>query len=185
MQDRVVIQAIAREKHADAGLRAVVAAAELIELFHGFARIGGVAEFQIRFGKQVKILRLVGMLGDFVGDLFNVEFGSVVFGEIRARADVIEKILIRIRAWCLVLGERLKNAEVARRGLVLVKVAFDHGELVVTGGGLVTHFDVLAKERRGFVVFFGVDAEIREFEQGFGHVGLVAQRLLESPDGVP
>ena len=59
MQDRVVVEAIAREQHADSGLRAVIAGAELVELFHGFARVGDFAEFQICFGEQVEILRLV------------------------------------------------------------------------------------------------------------------------------
>ena len=73
----------------------------------------------------------------------------------------------------------MENAEIALGGLVLMKIALDHGEFVVAGGGLVAHFDVFAQQRCGFVEFFGVDAEIRQFEQGFGHVGLVAQRLLK------
>ena len=179
MQERLVVEAIASEEHADSGLRAEIAAAELVELRDGLACVVDFAEFQICFGEQVEILRLVGMLGDFVGDLLQVEFGAVAFGKIRSSADVIEKILKWVRAGRGVFRKSLKNAKVAFGGFVLMKIALDHGEFVVAGGGILGDFDVFAEERRRFGELFAVDAEICEFEQRFGHVGLVAQRLLK------
>src|ERR1700689_4434136 len=111
MLDSVVVQAITREEHADSGLRPVVAFTHLIQLRDSLSRAGGLAQLQICFGEQIKILRLVGMLGDFVGDLLDVDLGAVVLGKIRASADVVEKILIRVWAWSCVLGKRLKDAE--------------------------------------------------------------------------
>jgi len=108
------------------------------------ASVGCVAEFEICLGEQIEILRLIGMLGDFFGELFDVELGAIVFGKIGAGADVVEKILIRIRAGCRVFGKRLKDVQIALGGFVLMKIALDHREFVIAGGGFVAHLDVFS-----------------------------------------
>jgi hypothetical protein len=40
----------------------------------------------------------------------------------------------------------LEDVEVALRGVKLLKVAFNHGQFVVTSGGIAGDFDVFAQE---------------------------------------
>ena len=68
VKDRVVVQAITRQEYADTRLHAEIFRAQLVELCDGFARIVGLAEFQIRFDKEIEILRTVRMLLDLLGE---------------------------------------------------------------------------------------------------------------------
>ena len=65
MLDSIVIQVITREQHADAGLRAIVVRAQLIELRDGIFREFQLPELQISLGQQVEILGLTRMFLNF------------------------------------------------------------------------------------------------------------------------
>ena len=59
MLDGVVVQAVARQQHTDAGLRAIVPRAELIQLRDGLRASSSFRAFS-SFGQQVQILGLSG-----------------------------------------------------------------------------------------------------------------------------
>jgi len=75
------------QQHAHAGLRAVVAGAQLIQLRDGFARVVGLAKLQIRFGQQIEILRLIRMLLNLLGELSKVQLRALLRGK---RCAVVE-----------------------------------------------------------------------------------------------
>ena len=59
------------------------------------------AELQIRFGEQVKILRLAGMFLDLLSQFGEVELRlRLLRGQTGAIVEIVEKMLIRIRARC-------------------------------------------------------------------------------------
>src|SRR5215470_11408135 len=80
MLNGIIVQAISCEKHAHTSLRAVIAGAELVELSNRPARVLGLADFEIGFGQQVQVGRLVGMLLGLLRELRDIEFSPLLSG---------------------------------------------------------------------------------------------------------
>src|SRR6266478_897262 len=179
MKDRVVVQAITRQEYADTRLHAEIFRAQLVELCDGFARIVGLAEFQIRFGKEIEILRTVRMLLDLLGEFGQVELRALFWRKTGPVIEIVEKMLVGIRARRRVLRKRLENAQISLRSFKLFEIALDHREFVIARRGIAANFDISAQEVRGFSVAFGGDAEVRQFEERFGKIGIGAKSFLK------
>ncbi len=119
------------------------------------------------------------MFLDLLGEFGEIELGALLRGEGGAVIEIVEEMLIRIRAGRSVLGKCLKNVEVALRGLILFKATLDHGQFVVAGGGIATDFDVAAEEFGGFGEFLVGAAEVRKLEQGIRKIGIGFERPLK------
>src|ERR1700738_1353253 len=160
MLDSLIVQAIAGEQYADPRLGAVIVAAELVKLSVGPASIFRFAKFQVGFGEQVEILRLVRVFLDLFGELGQVELRALARRESCAIVEIIEKVLVGIGAGRGVFGQGLKDVQVALCGLGLVQAARDHGELVVAGSGIAAYLYVAAKELGGLFEFFVGNAQV-------------------------
>src|SRR5206468_2091483 len=97
MLDGVVVQTETRQQYTDAGLGAVVARAELVKLRDDLSAFVGLAQFQISFGQQVEVLRLVRMFLDLLRQLGQIQLRPVLRREIGTIIKIIEKMLIGIR----------------------------------------------------------------------------------------
>ena len=73
---------IAGQQHADSGLGAIVARADLVKLCDRLACFFELSQFQISFRQQVEILRLVRMLLDLLDQ----------FGQVQLRALLRSKV---------------------------------------------------------------------------------------------
>ena len=98
MLDRVVVEMIAREQNADAGLSAKVISRLTDRVAHRFSGSSTLPELQISFGQQVKVLRLAGMLLNLVGQFSRHPVACALRRERRAVVEIVEEMLIRIRA---------------------------------------------------------------------------------------
>src|SRR5438552_4033928 len=62
-------------------------------------------------------------------------------------------MLIGVRACARVLGQRLKNIQIALRSFRLVQTAFDHRQLVIASCRIVADLYISSKKVNGFGVF--------------------------------
>src|SRR6266436_2117511 len=119
------------------------------------------------------------MLLDLLGELRQVELCAFAGAESCAVIKVIEEMLVRIGAGGGILGQCLKDVQVALRRLGLVQVALDHRELVIAGGRIAADFYIAAEKYRGFFEFFASYTKVSHFQQGFGIIRIGLERLLE------
>ena len=170
---------ITRQQNADAGLRAIVFGADLIKLRDRCPGVARLAELQVRFGEQVQVLRLAGMLLDLL-----IQFGDI---ELRARlrrklgtvVQIVKKMLIGIGPGGRILRERLKNIQISLRGSGLMEIPFRHRQFVVAVGGIAAHFHESAKQIDGLGEFLILDPQIRQFQERLGKIRIGAKRLLK------
>ena len=73
MLNGIVVQTVASQQYARAGLCPVVTGAELIKLRDCFSRVFEFAQFQIRFGQQIEILRLIRMFLNLLRQLCQIQ----------------------------------------------------------------------------------------------------------------
>src|SRR5882724_1133105 len=88
-------------------------------------------------------------------------------------------MLVGIGAGGSVLRKRLENVQISLRSFKLFEISLDHRELVIPGSRIAAHFDISAQEVRGFCVAFGGDAEVRQFEERLGEIGIRAKSFLK------
>ena len=155
-------------------MRAKIAAAQLIQLRERLPSLRHLTKFEVGFSKQVEVLRLVGMLVEFFGQLLEIQFRAVLFGKVGARTHVIEKVLIWVGTWRHVLGKRLEDIQIPLGGHGLMQAPFHHGELVVSRGGILAQLDVFAEKWCGGLELFFLDTQVGEFEQCFRETGFRA-----------
>ena len=149
-------------------------AADLIQLRDRLAELPrSFPELEISFGQQIQILRLVRMFADLFDQLRQIQLRSRRrVGEVGAVVQIVEKVLIRIRAGGSVFRKSLKHIQISLGGLRLMQAALHHGELVISRCGIRAHLDVFSKQLGGFLELFLLDAQIGEFQQRFGEVRL-------------
>ena len=91
----------------------------------------GLAQFQISFGQQVEVLRLVRMFLDLLRQLGQIQLRPVLRREIGTIIKIIEKMLIGIRTRRSIFGESLKDIQIPLCGVHLMEAPLDHGKFVV------------------------------------------------------
>src|SRR5207237_9714405 len=94
----VVVQAIARKKHADSRLHAKILRAHLVKLRNAVASLLRFPELQLRFSKKIKILRPVWMLLNLFSQFRQIKLRAFSRCKIRAIVEIMEEVLIWIRA---------------------------------------------------------------------------------------
>src|SRR5215472_3161241 len=110
------------------------------------------------------------MLLDLRGELSEVELRFGFSRERGAIVQIVEQVLVGIGTGGSVHGKSLKDAHVPLRSFGLVKVAFDHRQLVVPGARIVADFNVLSKKLCRLGELLLCDAEIGELQKRLGKV---------------
>ena len=164
MLDGVVIQTVAGEQHADAGLGAVVARAYLVELGDGAARVVGLSQFQISLGQQVEVLRAVGMFLDLFDQFGLIELSPGLGSKIGAVVEILKKVLIRIGSRGRIFGESLEDTQIPLCRFILMEAPLNHGELVVSGSRVAADFDVSTKQSGRFLELLVGDSQVGQLQ---------------------
>ena len=144
MLDRVIVQSVSCQQHSRSGLCAIVVRAYLIKLRNRLSRFIDIAQFEVSFREQVKILGLTGMFPDLFIQFSDIEFGAMLCRKLRPVVQVVEEMLIRHGPGRGVLRERLKDAQIALRCCCLMKAPLRHRKLVVAGGNIVANLHIVA-----------------------------------------
>ena len=106
--NRVIVQTIARQEHADAGLRSKVAGAQLIQLPNCPERVVAPSQLKVSLRQQVEILRLIRVLLDLLGQLRQIELRAILRRERRPIVQIVEEMLVRLGPRRNILRQRLK-----------------------------------------------------------------------------
>src|SRR5215469_136492 len=179
MLDGMVIQAEARQEHADPGLRSIIVGAQLVELRDHLQGFIHFAKLKVRFGEKIKILRLVGMLLNQSGQFGKIQLRLGLLRQVSAIVQIVEKVLIRIGSGGSVLRKRLENTQVSFCCLFLMEAPLDHRQLVVSRSRIPAHLNVFAQQYCSLCILLLFDAKVGQFEQSVWKVRICVERLLK------
>ncbi len=179
MLDCALVKAIARQQDTYAGEHSIVVGAGLVKLCDGLLGFIHLAQLEVGFGQEVEILRLIRILLDLVGQLFDIELVARRSRQMRAIVEVFEEILIGKRSRWGMLGERFEGLQVAIRSVHFVKAPLQHRQLVVTRGRVAAYADEMAQKFLGLLRFLGGGFQIGQLQQGIGEVRRVFESLLK------
>jgi len=76
-----------------------------------FPGLLGFPEFEISFGEQVEILRLIRVLLDLFGQFGQVQLSPGLRGKVGPVVQIVKQVLIRIGPRGSILGERLEHTQ--------------------------------------------------------------------------
>jgi hypothetical protein len=95
--DRIIVQSVSRQQHSRSGLRAIVLRAHLIKLCDRLARLTDVAQLEVSFREQVKILGLSRMFLDLLIQFSDIKLGAILCRKLGPLVQIVEQVLIRHR----------------------------------------------------------------------------------------
>ena len=93
--------------------------------------------------------------------------------------EVIEKMLIRVRAGRSVLRECLKDIQIPLRRRKLMEAPLHHGELVISGSGVAADFYISSKQVGGLFQSLVGDSQIGQLQERFRIIRIRPESLLK------
>src|SRR5208337_4348638 len=89
------IKVVTRQQHSDSHQGAKITLAQLVELSDGLLGVFDPPQFQIRFGKKIKVLWPTGMDFHFLFQLLDIKLGLLLGSKVSPLVQISEKVLER------------------------------------------------------------------------------------------